>query len=228
MQRVKDINLIEKYIRLNKIGNLFNDEIRKNSEILFFNKRELIFQEGEEIKYLMFFVEGKAKVYTTLKNGKLLLLDFYKELDTLGDLELITNDFASCNVEAIEPCICIGIPLKVLRNIYYNDTNLMNFLCNSLGKKLKRSSKNASINLMYPLENRVASYIISIGTDKNSEIIKFDETLTVISELLGTSYRHLLRTLNRLCNKNILKKEEDYYIIIDYKNLEELATDIYS
>lgn len=157
-----------------------------------------------------------------------MLLDFYKELDTLGDLELITNDFASCNVEAIEPCICIGIPLKVLRNIYYNDTNLMNFLCNSLGKKLKRSSKNASINLMYPLENRVASYIISIGTDKNSEIIKFDETLTVISELLGTSYRHLLRTLNRLCNKNILKKEEDYYIIIDYKNLEELAADIYS
>ena len=228
MQRVKDINLIEKYIRLNKIENLFNDEIRKNSEILFFIKRDLIFQEGEEIKYLMFFVEGKAKVYTTLKNGKLLLLDFYKELDTLGDLELITNDFASCNVEAIEPCICIGIPLKVLRNIYYNDTNLMNFLCNSLGKKLKRSSKNASINLMYPLENRVASYIISIGTDKNSEIIKFDETLTVISELLGTSYRHLLRTLNRLCNKNILKKEEDYYIIIDYKNLEELAADIYS
>ena len=118
------------------------------------------------------------------------------------------------------------LPEKLLK--YYNDTNLMNFLCNSLGKKLKRSSKNASINLMYPLENRVASYIISIGTDKNSEIIKFDETLTVISELLGTSYRHLLRTLNRLCNKNILKKEEDYYIIIDYKNLEELAADIYS
>ncbi len=197
MQRVKEINLIEKYIKLNNIESLFNDEIKKNSEILFFNKRELIFQEGEEIKYLMFFVEGKAKVYTTLKNGKLLLLDFYKELDTLGDLELITNDFASCNVEAIESCICIGISLKVLRNIYYNDTNLMNFLCNSLGKKLKKSSKNASINLMYPLENRVASYIIFIGTDKNSKIIKFDETLTVISELLGTSYRHLLRTLNR-------------------------------
>lgn len=228
MRRVKDINLIEKYIKLNNIENLFNDNIKNNSEVLFFNKRELIFQEGEDIKYLMFFVEGKAKVYATLKNGKLLLLDFYKELDTLGDLELITNDLASCNVEAIEPCICIGIPLKVLRNIYYNDTNLLNFLCNSLGKKLKRSSKNASINLMYPLENRVASYIISIGTSKDSRTIKFDETLTVISELLGTSYRHLLRTLNRLCDKNILKKDEDYYIILDYRKLEELSADIYS
>ncbi|WP_195263206.1 cyclic nucleotide-binding domain-containing protein [Clostridium sp. 1001275B_160808_H3] len=228
MKRVTDINLIEKYIKLNNIESLFNDDIKNNSEVLFFNKRELIFKEGEEIRYLMFFVEGKAKVYTTLKNGKLLLLDFYKELDTLGDLELITNDLSSCNVEAIEPCICIGIPLKVLRNIYYNDTNLLNFLCNSLGRKLKRSSKNASINLMYPLESRVASYIISIGTDKNSKFIKFDETLTVISELLGTSYRHLSRTLNRLCNKNILKKEEDYYIVIDYKKLEELAADIYS
>lgn len=176
----------------------------------------------------MFFVEGKAKVYKTLKNGKLLLLDFYKELDTLGDLELITNDLASCNVEAIEKCICIGIPIKVLKNIYYNDTNLLNFLCISLGKKLKKSSKNASINLMYPLENRVARYIISINTNLNSKMIKFDETLTEISELLGTSYRHLLRTLNRLCNNNILKKEEDYYIIIDYKKLEELAAEIYS
>ena len=98
MNKVKDLSLLDKYISTHNIGNLFNDYIKENSEILLFDKRELIFKEGEEITHLMFFVEGKAKVYMTLKSGKLLLLDFYKELDTLGDLELITNDIASCNV----------------------------------------------------------------------------------------------------------------------------------
>ncbi|VYU50733.1 cyclic nucleotide-binding domain-containing protein [Clostridium tertium] len=227
MNKVKDLILIEKYIKIHNISNLFSPYIKENIELLFFDKRELIFKEGEEITHLMFFVEGKAKVYMTLKNGKLLLLDFYKELDTLGDLELVTNDISSCNVEAIEPCVCIGIPIKFLKNNYNKDINLLNFLCNSLGEKLKRSSKNSSINLLYPLENRVASYIISIGVKEDSKYFKFDETLTIISELLGTSYRHLLRTLNKLVDKKILSREKDLYIVLDYEKLKKLSADIY-
>ena len=227
MNKVKDFNLINKYINIHNIGSLFNSDIKENLELLFFDKRELIFKKGDEINYLMFFVEGKAKVYMTLENGKFLLLDFYKELDTLGDLELVTNDVSSCNVEAIEPCVCIGIPIKLIKNMYCKDINLLNFLCNSLGEKLKRSSRNSSINLLYPLENRLASYIISIGVKEENKYFKFDETLTIISELLGTSYRHLLRTLNTLCDKKILSKKDGLYIILDYKKLKTLSADIY-
>lgn len=227
MNIIKDLNLIDKYINIHNINSLFSPYIKENLELLFFDKRELIFKEGDSIRYLMFFVEGKAKVYMTLKNGKLLLLDFYKELDTLGDLELVTNDISSCNVEAIEPCVCIGIPIKIMRNNYNSDVNLLKFLCNSLGEKLKRSSKNSSINLLYPLENRLASYIISIGVKEDCKYFKFDETLTIISELLGTSYRHLLRTLNKLGDKKILCRKEDFYIILDYEKLKKLSADIY-
>ncbi|MCF0149326.1 MAG: cyclic nucleotide-binding domain-containing protein [Clostridium sp.] len=227
MIKVKNLELIDKYIKIHKINDLFSLYIRENIELLFFDKRELIFREGESISHLMFFVEGKAKVYITLENGRLLLLDFYKELDTLGDLELVTNDIASCNVEAIEPCVCIGIPINFIKNNYKTDINLLNFLCNSLGEKLKRSSKNSSINLLYTLEKRLASYIIFIGVKEDYQRFKFDETLTVISELLGTSYRHLLRTLNKLIDNKILCKKEDSYIVLDYKKLKKLSADIY-
>ncbi|TGY43261.1 transcriptional regulator YeiL [Clostridium sartagoforme] len=227
MYKVKDLDLLNKYINTHNIDNLFSSNIKENIELLFFDKRELIIQEGEEITHLMFFVEGKAKVYMTLKNGRLLLLDFYKELDTLGDMELITNDIAACNVESIESCVCLGIPVKFLKNNYDKDIKLLNFLCNSLGEKLKRSSKNSTINLLYPLENRLASYIISIGVNKYDKEFRFDETLTIISELLGASYRHLHRTLNKLCEKGILFRKEDSYLIVDYNKLEELAADIY-
>mgnify|MGYP003397546323 FL=1 len=211
MHKSKDIVLINKYIKLHNIEDLFSSSIKENLELFHFNKRDLIFKEGTEISHLMFFVEGKAKVYMTLENGKLILISFYKELDTLGDLEFVTNDVASCNVEAIEPCVCLGIPINILKDRYNEDTKLLQFLCTSVAQKLKRSSKNSSINLLYPLESRLASYIISIGVKEDNPIFRFDETLTVLSELLGASYRHLHRTLTNLEHKKVLCKNGDYY-----------------
>jgi len=227
MHKSKDIVLINKYIKLHNIENLFSSSIKENLELFHFNKRDLIFKEGTEISHLMFFVEGKAKVYMTLENGKLILISFYKELDTLGDLEFVTNDVASCNVEAIEPCVCLGIPINILKDRYNEDTKLLQFLCTSVAQKLKRSSKNSSINLLYPLESRLASYIISIGVKEDNPIFRFDETLTVLSELLGASYRHLHRTLNNLEEKKILEKKDKHYLVLDYKKLKSISADIY-
>lgn len=227
MKKEKNPSLIEHYINSNKIENLFSPYIKDNLELFLFDKGDLIFKEGTEISHLMFFVEGKAKVYMTLENGKLMLISFYKTLDTLGDLELVTNDIASCNVEAIEPCVCLAIPVNIIRNKYEEDPKLLKFLCNSLASKLKRSSKNSSINLLYPLESRLASYIISIGVNENTKTFKFDDTLLVLSELLGTSYRHLLRTINKLIEKSLISKEKDYYRVLDFQGLKYLSADIY-
>jgi len=84
---------------------------------------------------------------------------------------------------------------------------------------------NSSINLLYPLENRLASYINEFLTnDEDSNIyIDFDENLVNIAELLGSSYRHLLRTLNTLSKKGVLEKEDGKYKVL----LEELAGDLY-
>ena len=40
-------------------------------ELIFFKKNEFICRENEEIDYLFFFVEGKAKAFNTLSNGNL-------------------------------------------------------------------------------------------------------------------------------------------------------------
>lgn len=84
--------------------------------------------------------------------------------------------------------------------------------------------------MLYPLENRLASYIVAISpSTKNEEKndIIFDGNLTEISELFGTSYRHLLRILNKLCSQATIKKNDDYYEILNMSILEELAGELY-
>jgi len=90
---------------------------------------------------------------------------------------------------------------------------------------MEASSRNGTINLLYPVENRLASYMMA--TRRNGNRVQFDETLTEIAELLGTSYRHLLRTINNLINKGILKKCKFGYEVIDEEMLSNLATDLY-
>ncbi len=128
-------------------------------------------------------------------------------------------------MEVIEEAYCIGLSFKKVREKLLNDAKFLRFICSSLGNKMDTVSRNGSINLLYPLENRLASYIMATREEGNRVV--FNETLTEIAELLGTSYRHLLRTINNLINREVLKKDNYGYEIINEEILRSLAVDLY-
>jgi CRP-like cAMP-binding protein len=148
----------------------------------------------------------------------------------LGDLEILNSNHAISNVQVIEETYCIGISFENVRKYLLEDAKFLRYICSSLGRKLIQCSNNSSINLLYSLENRLAGYILTTGEiiyDQGREAIMFDENLTQIAELLGTSYRHLLRTLNSLCKKGILRKEKQGYQVINMIELRRLSADLY-
>ncbi|MDM5189105.1 transcriptional regulator YeiL [Bacillus sp. DX4.1] len=229
MKKLYDSKKLDEYVRQNNIEAFFSNDMKSCMELLLFKKNEYICKENEEIHYLYFFVEGKAKAYNTLSNGKSLLLCFYDGLQVLGDVELIHSQKTSSNVQVMEDSYCIGIPLEKVRVQLLHDAIFLRCICDSLAGKLNRLSKNSSINLLYPLENRLASYILATGESviyKEKKII-FNGNLTETSELLGTSYRHLLRTLNILCDKGVIKKNNGCFEVMDIRFLKELAADVY-
>ncbi|SNT02624.1 cAMP-binding domain of CRP or a regulatory subunit of cAMP-dependent protein kinases [Anaerovirgula multivorans] len=230
MMKINDSRKMNQYISKYEIDKIFTEDMRPFMELFLFKRNEHICKETEDIKYIFFFVEGKAKVYTTLSNGKSLLLCFYQGFKVLGDLELMGFQTASTNVQVIDDSYCIGITLQKVETHLLNDAKFLRFICNSLGEKLNRCSKNSSINLLYPLENRLASYILATGKSMDNEgdgRIEFHENLTEIAELLGTSYRHLLRTLKTLALKGAIKRENNHFEIIDKITLTNLAADLY-
>jgi CRP/FNR family transcriptional regulator, putaive post-exponential-phase nitrogen-starvation regulator len=218
------------YIKKHGINDVFSTDMSSYMELFIFKKNDYICKEAEEVKYVYFFVDGKAKVYTTLSNGKSLLLCFYQNFRVLGDIELVGNEFAQSNVQAIDDVYCIGISYEKAKKYLLDDPKFLRFVCNSLGVKLNRCSKNGSINMLYPLDSRLASYMLVVGQNtksENKERIIFNENLTEIAELLGTSYRHLLRTLNRFLEKGYVKKINNQYEVVNLKELTQIAADLY-
>lgn len=230
MKKLNDIKKMKKYILKYKINEIFTEDMTEYMNLFFFRKNEHICKESVDMRYLFFFVEGKVKVYITLPNGKSLLLCFYENFKVFGDVEMIDLREASSNIQVVEDSYCIGISLKDVKAHLLNDPKFLRFACTSLGEKLGACSKNSSINLLYPLKNRLARYILVTDeevTNNGERIIKFDGNLTEVSELLGTSYRHLLRTLKDFCDYGAIKKKENYFEVIDEKILKKLALDVY-
>lgn len=223
MKRIFDNEMISVLAHENNIPELFSTMIIPHLELLFFEANEYICRENEPLQYFYFVLGGKVKVYVTLSNGKSLLLCFYEGLKVLGDAELMNGNPASTNVQAIDSTYCLGIASDKISSLLLNDQKFLRYACSALGEKLARLSQNSSINLLYPLENRLSSYIIAIS----GKTLVFRENLTEIAELLGTSYRHLLRTLNNLIEKGALKKEAHAYRISDLETLKKLASDVY-
>lgn len=231
MERIDDLFVIDNYYNELKMDSLFNKDMKKYIKLLKFERNEYLCREGEDMPNFIFLIEGKVKVFKTLPNGRTVLLSFYKPLRVIGDIEIVKNQAASGTIQALSECYCLAISMEKAREELSEDSKFLKFTCESLAEKLAVISMNSSINLLYPLENRLASYIneslVSSGGKNSKEYIDFDENLVTIAELLGSSYRHLLRTINGLCKKGVLEKDSVGYRIVNKEILTKLAGDLY-
>lgn len=230
MKKINNPELLTFYINKYNITQYFSTDMSEYLHLYYWKKGEHICYEEDDVDYLYFFVKGKAKIYITLKNGKSLLLCFYENFKVIGDLEIMNNKPSTASVELIEDSYCIGIKKEIVQQKLLNDVLFLQFITTSLSIELERSSKNSSINLLYPVENRLASYILA--TSEKSSINHqeewiFQENLTHLAELLGTSYRHLHRSLERLIQDGVIIRTQHYFFITDMLKLKKLAADLY-
>lgn len=230
MKQLNQKDLLIHYYQKYELNKLFSNDMLPYMTLYEFDPFEHICKDSSSFHTLFFFVKGKAKVYSSLSNGKSLLLCFYRPFKVLGEVEFIYPQAVSSNVQALERCLCIGISMDIMKNICMNDSLFLTFLSHSLAEKLNRISVNSSINLLYQLENRLASYITLTYEScviQGKSCCVFQENLSHLSDLLGTSYRHLLRTLKKFCDLGLLEKKGQSFLILDMEELCRYASDIY-
>lgn len=225
MKIICDDKLLKHFIEKYNLVDIVGNKLLLYSKLFYYEKGEKILHAGDTLNYLYFFVSGKIKISSIEENGKSILLRFYDNFNSLGEVELIQNIPISSSVESVENTYLIALPIKKIRRELNNNNNLLLFIAHTLSSKLNSISNNSSYNLLYPLINRLASYLYE-HANKNDTII-INSTFQNISEFLGTTYRHLHRTLKELELKGIIKHESKQITIIDKDKLKELSKNIY-
>lgn len=216
---INNDKLLSKYIEKYKIQDRFSTRNLPEFRLFMFKKGELLLSAGKYSESLYLLVEGRVKIYNYSNDGKIVFLSQLEPFQIIGEVGSLWWWEATANVEATSVVYCIGIQLGKYRELLLSDTKFLRFLCQKMALRIISNNEYHSITQYDALQNRLASVIVNNSVDNT-----FKPNLNDWAELLCTSYRHLLRTLRKFCDKGILEKQGRNYLILDLKTVKKMAS----
>ncbi|AJY77445.1 cyclic nucleotide-binding domain-containing protein [Paenibacillus beijingensis] len=227
MKKINDPAAIARYVNEHRLSGIFDEQTIAAMELFAYDKGEPICSAGDSLSQLYLLVSGKMKIYTVLPNGKSVLLRFNNPLAVVGDIEFLTEYPVRSNVESVLESFVLTLKYETLRESAYDDPVFLRFMMKHLSHKLYTVSNASSLNLLYPVETRFASYLLSVTADAGNKSATEElktAKLTEVAELLGTSYRHLNRVVTGLASAGILERQRGRIVIKERDRLEQLAS----
>ncbi len=196
----------------------FSFDAVQHTRLFHFTAGDYIAKEGSQIAYLFYLASGRSKLYATLANGRVSLIDFLDSPCFIGEMELIDENHIPKAVQAIEKCWCLALPMKQFRSQLLNDVIFLRNLSTALSRKIYRNIVSSTQNQSFPLANRLAAFIL---LTQNEGL--YHEKHTQAAEYMGVSYRHLLYVIAQFTKDGMLKRQKSGYLISDKKALAALA-----
>ena len=190
------------------LSEFFEFDIRPFTTIVTFESGDQILQDGSEPVYLYYMTEGRAKLFLPHEHGRISLINFLDAPCFIGEMELLGAQKYANGVTAMTSCTCYAVRISDCKEKLLNDTRFLRHLCLFLSKKALGNTYNYSTNQSYPLEVRLANFILM--TAQNG---LYREKHTEAAEFLGVTYRHLLYVLADFVKQGILERtKRGYYI----------------
>ncbi|RXT07202.1 Crp/Fnr family transcriptional regulator [Ammoniphilus sp. CFH 90114] len=219
MKEVMERELLHDYLQTYQLGLIFQEPLISHLSLYSFETGELICSQGEISEYLYVLVKGKIKVYNTSTEGKTLIISFKTPLEVIGEIEYLRNIEFINTVQAVTPVYMIAVHHRWLNQYGKDHAPLLQFLLDIITEKFCQKSNSFSLNLMYPVEVRLASYLLAISSDGSFALSVVDT-----ANQIGTSYRHLNRVLQRFSTEGLIERKKGGLLIKDREGLSQIAS----
>ena len=221
MKTLKDKESLSRYMAEDTYKNLFPASINMHAILRRADAGDVLIHQGEEPVSFIYLARGRCSVSCVLPNGKTILLKTVSAPSVLGEMELVSPERSALTVKSLDTCDLIVFPMKMCRTILLNDNAFLRRLCVLLGNKERQSVIRFFTSAGYPLEKRLAAFILEQREEDYFRIRKVQA-----AQSLGVSYRHLETVLNRYVEEGILSKNRLTYHIEDEAALLNLAREM--
>lgn len=187
-----------------------------------FDKGEMLFREGEEVKGIYFVYSGRVKVHKKWSGDKELILRFADKGAIVGHRGMGGDNYYPVSATALEPTI-----VCFFDNEFFNASLKVNHeftlsLLNFFAAELKESEKRMRNMAHMSVKGRLAYALLLLekkfGLSKDGHI---DITISRqdLASYVGATYETVFRTLGELAAANIIKVSGKHISILDEKTL---------
>lgn len=198
---------------------LCDEEIRKLREISStkeYNKKEILFFEGEEPTYLHILLEGTLKLYKTNYKGNQIFLHDFKPINMVAELANFENIPYPATAEFTSSGKVMKINYKKLEENFFKNSDISANIIKSLASKLKIMSEVVTNEVVLSAEAKVAKFLC-----ENEEL--FNELKnTQIASILNVTPETISRVLSKFKNDMFVNINDTHQVTILEKEALEL------
>ena len=221
------MNMMDALTRL-QWNHLFSNETLEASSLVTYESGTMLCSNNQHIESLFVVLEGRVKIYTLSEEGKLRLLRLKAAPTLIGDIEYASGRNVLHTVEAVGSVTSLRIPFEALRR-HNRTVEFTEHLLRGVSEKLFIEANASSNHLMSTLEERLAGYLISLSESGN-ELFQAEMSQLKrkeVAEWLGTSYRHLNRTLQAFVDEGLVTRTRKEVVILNSERLKERANGMF-
>ncbi|PQJ76277.1 response regulator [Polaribacter glomeratus] len=204
------------------------ESLSENRSIVHFNKKDLLFMEGDAAHTLYFIQKGAIKTHKTTESGKRLVTGLFGSGQFVGQLSLLTNSGTYGDTATVlEEAEVFEIPKSDFTTLLFKDKLISNKFITMISNDLIDLQEQLVDMAFSSVRQRLAKVLLDLykndilHTSENKAInISRDD----LASLIGTATETSIRMLTNFKDEKLLTISVQKEIIIeDEKSLEEIA-----
>ena len=165
MKLIEDSYLLNNYLTSAPYTDYFRENLHAYTQILEYEPGEVIVRQDAPPSSLYLMLTGRCCVRVLLANGKSVILRTLKAPCLIGEMELI-REVSSFTVQTLEKCRMLAVPLRECKSYLLKDAYFLRRLCSDLILKERVEAFTLLHSFAYPLENRLARFILDNRQEK--------------------------------------------------------------
>jgi CRP/FNR family cyclic AMP-dependent transcriptional regulator len=194
-------------------------------EIADFNKKYILYTEGQKTRSVYYILKGKIKTYKNSDDGKEFITNIYTIGDFLGYNAILENTNQTEFAEIIEDATVMMIPAENFMSLLTSDAQVAKQFIHMISKNISEK-EDRLVNIAYnSLRKKVAYALIQVlekyrNDNNNNEISELSrETL---AQITGVATESLIRTFADFKSENLIAIQANKIIILNEEKLRHL------
>jgi len=204
-------------------------DLQQSLSLKRFDKKELLYKEGDNCNYVYILLSGEVKVYKTLSNGK---QQIHKLSQIPGDLiacEDLLLDTHGSSAEALNDVSVCHLKCDHLKDSTNRYKEISDTLLQAMSRNLNSYIRHISNLGQKNAVERLASYLIYLHETHHQRQIEnnyLKDSLSRIelADMLGMTQRTLIRSIKQLESEKHISIKKRGFTIHDLNSLKKISS----
>lgn len=201
------------------------DEVIQTRKTL--QKNDVLFEQGQQAKYLYAVRSGAVRSFTTAKNGDEQTLGFHLPGELLG-LDGMDNQIHSCSAVALDTSVVCELRVSELHNLCLRIEGLQRQLISLLSDEICKDQNMLLVMARCNAEQKLASFFMNLSSrlqqrGQSASEFKLSMTRCQIANYLGLTDETVSRIITKFRQHRLITADRKSIKILNAKGLQAVA-----